>query len=249
MSSSVLSMSRPRAVAVALFVSIASALSLLTAPEAKAAGFSLVFQDNFNGSSLDRSKWGVFNGNKRNDRVAENVFVNNGMLTLRTKPVNGKWKGAGVSAARANQQKYGKYEIRVRFDAGFGVRCAGLLWPANGSWPPEVDFYEIPGTNANRSINTVTNHYGTRSNHKMQHGQYSGDFTKWHTVGVEWTPNELRYTMDGKVMLTQRGHIPKTSMWFGIQTKAGLNGKVPNGSTPRVVDLDVDWVKIYKYNG
>lgn len=241
---------RARRLAFAGVASLALVIpSVVQASPATASGYTLVFKDDFNGSRIDTSKWGVYNGGNGGDRVAQNAIVGNGQLTLRTTKVNGVWKGAGVSAARANKQKYGKYEMRVRFDRGYGVRVAGLLWPANGVWPPEVDFYEIPADNTNRTLNTLTNHYGTRSNHRMHHDSYNADFTQWQTVGVEWTPNKLVYTLNGKPMRTMYKNIPNTAMWLGLQTRPGSwSGVKPNSSTPQIVDLDVDWVKIYKYN-
>lgn len=236
---------RLAAVAVAL---VATAPLVQAAPTATAAPqWKLVMQDHFYGTKIDYAKWGVYNGGNGGDRVAQNTIVRDGKLVLRTTKVNGVWKGAGVSAARGNKQTYGKYLMRVRFDRGYGVRVAALLWPADGVWPPEVDFYEIPAKAADRQVNTLTNHYGTRGNHKMMHESYRGDFTKWHVVGVEWTPWALRFTMDGKVMRVMKRNIPQKPMWLGIQTRPGSDmGAQPNSTTPRVVDLEVDWVKIFR---
>lgn len=204
--------------------------------------------ENFDGSSVNRQRWGVYDGGNGGDRVAEHAIVRNGQLTLRTTKVNGVWKGAGISAGRSNHQRYGKYEMRVRFDRGYGVRVAGLLWPSNGVWPPEVDFYEIPASNADRTVNTLTTHYGTAADRKMHHEKYSADFTAWQTVGLEWTPGKLVYTLNGRQMATMTQNVPSESMWFGVQTRPGSwSGIVPNASTPAVVDLDVDWIKIYRY--
>jgi beta-glucanase (GH16 family) len=246
------STSRVRPPARRLLLSALGTLALLAplvhAPSAHAAGFDLVFSDNFDGTRLDTKKWGVFTGVKRSDRTAAHAIVKDGALTLRTQKVNGVWKGAGVSAGRSNNQRYGKYVMRVRFDRGYGVRVAGLLWPSNGVWPPEVDFYEIPASNTDRTLNTLTTHYGTRANHRMHHNRYTADFTQWQTVGVEWTPNKLVYTLNGRPMVTSTEHVPAQSMWFGIATRPGSHsGIVPIASTPPVVDLDIDWVKIYKY--
>lgn len=225
-------------------------LPLSTTPPAEAAGFSLVVQDQFAGTRINGSYWGVYNGGNGGDRVAANTIVKDGKLILRNRKIDGVWKGAGVSMARANKQKYGKYEMRVRFDRGYGVRVASLLWPADGGWPPEVDFYEIPADSPNRTVNTLTNHYGTKANHRMHHDRYAGDFTQWHTVGVEWTPGKLVYTLDGRAMRTMTKDVPAEPMWLGIQTRPGSDsGARPNSTTPSVVDLEVDWVKVYKYQG
>ncbi len=249
---------RTRFKAVAAAVAVAS-VPVMQAPSTATAGitgvsgttsttrYTLAFSDDFSGTRIDRSKWGVYNGGVNGYRTAANTIVRDGKLILRTSKVNGVWKGAGVSAGRSNRQTYGKYEMRVRFDRGYGIRCAALLWPASGGWPPEVDFYEVPADSANRTVNTLTNHFGTKYSHKMTHARYTGDFTQWHTVGVEWTPTELKYTLDGVVKARMTTNIPKQPMWLGIQTRPGSNlGVKPNASTPSIVDLEVDWVKIYR---
>lgn len=236
--------------AAALLATLVLILPLLQPAPAHAAGFRLVFQDNFNGQRIDHNKWGVYNGGNGGDRVAANTIVQDGKLILRTRKVNGVWKGAGVSAARANKQTYGKYEMRVRFDRGYGVRAVGLLWPVSGGWPPEVDFYELPADKPNRQLNTLTNHYRTNtSRHRMHHASYTGDFTRWQTVSVEWTPNRLIYKMNGVTQAVMTQNVPRKPMWLGLQTRAGSNlGVKPNGTTPAVVDMEVDWVKVYSYD-
>lgn len=184
---------------------------------------------------------------KTGPRVAANTFVSNGVLVLRTTQINGTWYSAGVGTWNSLAQTYGMWNIRARFDSGAGVRCAVLLWPAGNSWPPEVDFMEIPSMAPLRHWNTLTNHYG--STDLMQHASYGGDFTQWHTIGVQWTPSSIKYTMDGVVKRTMTGHVPAQNMWLGITTELGTGAYAPSSATPAKVDLDVDWVQIYKFTG
>lgn len=215
--------------------------------------FSLVFQDDFDGLVIDPTAWSVFSGpgNGRNGpKAAVNSFVANGSLVLRAQPIAGTWYGAGVANARRVVQTYGKYEMQVRFDAGYGVRTAALLWPAGGGWPPEVDFYEIEGRDALRTTNMLTNHYRDAAGiHRMQHGFVKGDYTQWHTVGVEWRPTSLTYTLDGAVVKTMTTNVPQQPMWFGMNVSLGSPGYRPDATTPSHVDANIDWIKIYSYNG
>jgi beta-glucanase (GH16 family) len=213
-----------------------------------ASGWVLAFQDTFSGTTIDRRKWGVFNGpgnGNTGPRSASNAFVRNGLLVLRNRKINGVWHGAGVSNARAHSQTYGKYEVRARVDAGEGLKANALLWPNNGDWPPEVDFFEVPAAPGDRPKYTVTNHYGTRAAHRMQHGKVAGRFTQWHVMGLEWTPTALRFTLDGRVVATLTGHAPRERMWLGLQTNVGGQTK-PGPSTPPVVDFEIDWVRIFR---
>ena len=78
--------------------------------------------------------------------------------------------------------------MRFRFDAGTGIAHAILLWPADNSWPPEVDFSEDNGGNNDKLPATM--HYGA-SNTQI-HRYVAVNLTKWHTLGVEWTPGQAR---------------------------------------------------------
>ena len=215
---------------------------------AAAVPFSLVFQDDFNDSVVDKTAWSIFDGPGNGitgPKSKTNTFTRNGHLVLRARQINGTWYGAGVSNAKRVKQTYGKYELMVRFDAGKGVRTAGLIWPDVG-WPPEVDFYEIDSEF--RTINRLTNHYSTpTTRNAMDHGSYKGDFTQWHRVGLVWTPTALQYTLDGVVMTTMGTNIPHQDMWFGqnVAFKPGDGG--PDGTTPAEVEVEIDWIKIYSY--
>jgi beta-glucanase (GH16 family) len=97
---------------------------------------------------------------------------------------------------------------------------------------------------------TATLHYSPE-NRLIQRKVYA-DFTRWHTMGVEWTPGRLAYTLDGRrwATVTSR-HVPSEPMELAIQAQAGTCGDryapCPDASTPRRVALEVDWVKTYAY--
>jgi beta-glucanase (GH16 family) len=217
-----------------------------TAATATANDFTQIFQDDFNGSALNGTAWGVYdNPTAKAHRTRANIAVNNGMASLKTQYSSAlqTWTAAGMSATRNKSliQTYGKYEMRVQVSAG-DSRVVALLWPAKG-WPPEIDFMEMGGQNAQgtRQQSTQTLHYGPQN--AMIHTNVNADMTQWHTVGVQWTPREIDYTLDGVVTNSVTGPaVPSQPMWMGLQTAAG------KGHTPTVpVNVNVDYVKIYKY--
>jgi beta-glucanase (GH16 family) len=203
--------------------------------------------DDFSGSTIDHNAWSVYNNtnpkNPQGPRLASNVIVHNGEVTLRNTKVNGVWSAAGICAAKVSTGTYGKYLVRARFDHGLGVKAVALLWPQGNTWPPEVDFMEYDARDANHSKLLLTNHF--RPSNSMQHASVSGDYTGWHTFGVAWTPTQLRYSLDGKTTAVMTGHIPTKQMWLGLQTAIGGQVK-PDATTPATVNLDVDWVAYYR---
>ena len=198
-----------------------------------------VFYDDFSGGSLNSRKWTKYDGG---DRRAENAFVRNGNLVLRTQNSGGHWTAAGVTSAKALKRTYGRYTIRAKFERGWGIRAVALLWPAGGGWPPEVDFYEISANDPGRRQNIFTNHY--QPGNQMEHREVHRNFTRWHRVAVWWKPGKLVWRIDGRNVGAIHSHIPHQDMWLGLQTAAGGTEAGPNGSTPRRVDFVIDWVKV-----
>jgi beta-glucanase (GH16 family) len=172
--------------------------------------------------------------------------------TYRDHRFGGRWVSGGLSNAPALRQTYGKYELRIRMERGKGVAVVVLLWPARDEWPPEIDFAENGGTTNARSHITATLHYGA-ADAQIQRTVYE-DFTRWHVLGVEWTPGRLTYTVNGRWwgMVTSRA-VPSQPMELDVQTQAGTCGEryapCPDRTTPAHVDAQIDWVAAYAYRG
>lgn len=215
-------------------------------------GWREVFHDDFSGQALDRSKWRVYSGPAGGDPAGwfdpSHVQVAHGMLVLsayRDPSEHYRWATGGVSNSPGLVQTYGKYLVRFRFDAGVGIGHALLLAAADGSWPPEIDFSENNGGGRDSTLSTL--HYGV--NDERTSRRIVVNLTQWHTLGVEWMPGTLRYTLDGRIWFTTKRAVPSVPMVLDIQTEAwpcaGTWGRCPNASTPPVVRLYVDWVVAY----
>jgi hypothetical protein len=221
-------------------------------------GWHQVLAEDFGGNALDRGRWDVYDGQPGGDPAGwwnpSHVLVGNDMLTIRgsqDQTPNGRsYVTGGISNAPSFSQSYGRFDIRFRMDKGLGIAYALLLWPTSNVWPPEIDIMEDNGHY--RSDTSATLHYGA-DNH-MVFRKVAGDFTKWHTAGLEWTPGKLVYYLDGKVWTTMSGsYIPKEPMHIAIQTQAwpcgGTWEACPDATTPAAVDLQVDWVTAYSWTG
>jgi beta-glucanase (GH16 family) len=216
----------------------------------------LVFFDGFR-KGLKHSRWGSYSGQPGGDPggwwAPSHVVVRRGVLTLATyrdRRFGGRWVSGGVSSARALQQTYGKYEVRLRMDPGKGVAVIALLWPSRGGWPPEIDFAENGGESASRHHIAATLHYGS-DNSQIQR-TVSADFSQWHVLGVQWTPGRLAYTLDGRVWAVVRNPIvPAQPMELDLQAQTGTCSDTfapcPDATTPLRVNVQIDWVAAYAY--
>lgn len=212
-----------------------------------------VFTDNFNGTTLGPA-WDVYNDPGATPptpkRTPDSVRVRNGSLQLvghYEKPYG--YVSGGVSYN--TNQTYGRWEIRFRADAGAGYAPVILLWPQS-NWPTngEIDLAEI--TNPARHGGHAFLHLGVTNRFIGKPLPLTADFTRWHTVAVDWLPDHITFWLDGKALWTVKraagnaNYIPSTPFHLALQNDAGCDtGCKPDSSTPANVIMDIDWVKIY----
>jgi beta-glucanase (GH16 family) len=188
------------------------------------------FSDEFDGSTLDPSKWGITQTGATGFRSGgecymdspDNVSVANGQLDLTTRalpnkfaclsPVDGwitRYTSGMVTTAQRLEQQYGRFEVRARF---VGATTAGLqsaiwLWPATkayGAWPRsgEIDIAEYYTSNADRVYPFV--HYTSSTyDPTVTNTKCMLDHPEeFHVYSVEWTPQVMNLAVDGHVCVS-----------------------------------------------
>jgi beta-glucanase (GH16 family) len=206
----------------------------------------LVFQDDFDDSTLDPDVWnrydsvgGFGNGWRRPEAITEE----DGKLRITAR---GDVSG-GMN--HEHSQIYGRWEFRARTDEGRGRGSAILLWPdsldkeADG----ELDMMEVPSEDRSEAHFVI--HYS--SENKLAGTQVTGDFSRWHTFAMDWLPGRVTWYVDGveQFETTDPMVIPTSSMHLAIQLDMGPFEEwipAPDETTPPEVSLEVDWVRVYE---
>ena len=196
-----------------------------------ATNWVLSWSDEFDGTTLDLSKWSYQNGtgaeygvagwgnNEQQYYTDENVQVKDGKLVITaTEGTHGMpynsgriWTMSDDRVTPKFAQTYGRFEAKMSLPTGNGIWPAFWMLPAGtvyGGWPlsGELDIMEARG----RLTNTVcgTLHYGQN----WPNNVYSGldyyfdegeDYTPYHIYAVEWEPGEIRWYVDGELYQTQ----------------------------------------------
>jgi beta-glucanase (GH16 family) len=180
-----------------------------------------VWADEFDGTSLDTSKWDVMTGdgcsygicgwgnNELQTYQPENISVANGILTITAKKQRVQSKSYTSGRIRTANMPNGGQWTNGRFEAKIKIPSATGLWPAfwmlptdpNAGWPMsgEIDILEATGQADMFAFGTI--HYGQpwpdnewSSNRILkQPDAWSADF---HEYAVEWEPNEMRWYID-----------------------------------------------------
>ncbi len=183
----------------------------------------LVWSDEFDGDSLDESKWSYQNGdgcqisqdlcgwgnNELQYYRPENAVVSDGYLTITAK--REAYMGRDYTSARLRtidkgDWTYGRMEARIKLPTGQGIWPAFWMLPTDnvyGGWPQsgEIDIMELIGNQPATVHGTL--HYGqpwpnnasSSSSFDLYFGEIFND--DFHEFAVEWEPEEIRWYVDG----------------------------------------------------
>jgi beta-glucanase (GH16 family) len=215
-----------------LLLSIVS--GALAAPPA--GNWTLVWSDEFNGTSLDTSKWGYgakpwgTTDNSPCRITPEDTYLENGSLVLRSRM--GNFDGFNFSSGWAWSKvwlAYGYLEIRAQYPAGKGQWPA--WWMLREGWPPEIDIAEFRGATGTSTDYMTQAVYDEAS--QWRSNTIGGDYTGWHVYGFEWGPGYLKWYIDGSLKFTVTdSDIPTLPMYVilsaGLDSTADASTGFPN---------------------
>jgi serralysin len=217
-------------------------------------GYKLTFDDEFNGTSLDTTKWKTQwpwgtdttqSGNYSNQQIVpQNVVVGNGVADfLVTKGTTPDGKPYGIGAISSTYtQTYGYWEAGVEMPTN-----ADGVWPAfwllkNGTGPDEIDISEWLGNGPTTDYMTYHSPTGSQAQ-----GTYSGDLSSsYHTLGAMWTPTSITWYVDGVQRFTTSNNISSSPMTTTLNTAiGGWNNNVVDSKTVLPSEFKVDYIHIY----
>jgi beta-glucanase (GH16 family) len=243
----------------------------------------LVWADDFNGpagSAPDASKWGheTGGGGFGNNELeyyttstSNAALDGNGHLVITARKENpagyGCWYGSCTyTSARLNTagkftQQYGHVEARIQLPRGQGIwpafwalgsNIGTVGWPNSG----EIDIMENIGSQP--SVNHGSLHGPGYSGccpltgtYTLPNGQAFAD--GFHTFAVDWSPNQVSFSVDGNVYERQTSADTNGNPWafnhpFYLLLNVAVGGNFPgppNSSTSFPQQMIVDYVHVY----
>lgn len=235
-------------------------------------GYNLVWNDEFNGTSLSTADWnyeiGTGNGGWGNNELQyyrqENTSVNNGILTIQAKKefFNGNsYTSSRITTQNKQSFQYGRIDIRASLPFGQG------LWPAlwmlgdnisTVGWPScgEIDIMELVGGSGRDNEIHGTAHWefnGARAqsggSNRLPNGTFAHEFHVfsiiWDSQKIEWYRDDIRY----KVLDITPSDLSEFQNKFFLIFNVAVGGDwpgSPNSSTLFPQYMYVDYVRVFQ---
>ena len=242
----------------------------------KAQDYQLVWSDEFNGTTLDTSKWsyqigngsGGWGNNEKEYYRAENAVVDSGYLTIIAKKEN--YNGFSYTSSRIRtinkgDWKYGKFEMRAKMPVGKGMWPAFWMMPTDnvyGGWAAsgEIDIMEYLGNDTTTVYGTL--HYGGAWPNNIHTGksftQGGGFHSGFHTYTLIWEEGKIQWLVDGYLYQTQTSWNTSNAAFpapfnerFHIILNLAVGGNwpgYPDASTTFPQKYVIDYVRVYQKN-
>jgi len=196
----------------------------------------IVWQDEFEKTSLDDKKWSPqigdgcdinlcgWGNNELQWYQSENVELSNGKLKIIAKEekVGGKpYSSARIRSIEKGDWKYGRMEASIKLPTGKGIWPAFWMLPTHqkyGGWPQsgEIDIVELVGHEPDKVHGTI--HYGkpwpnnaySPKTYQLHEGTFHDQF---HKFAVEWEAGEIRWLLDDYLYSTKQVEDIAPNAW------------------------------------
>lgn len=227
------------------------------------AGYNLIWNDEFDKSTLDTSKWVYNTGAEPNwgnnelqyyTNRKENIYLSDGYLHIRANKEffqGSQYTSARITSRRRFDFKYGFIEARIALPRGMGIWPAFWMLAANDQ-PDEIDIIEAVNT---ENIVYSTCHWYPNGEYTHESGATKTfDITQFHTYTVLWNEDVLQFAVDGNTHLTlniknsyRQTYAFHGNFYFLLNIAVGGNWpgfNIDDNQFP--TEMLVDYIRVYK---
>jgi beta-glucanase (GH16 family) len=218
--------------------------------------WKLVWHDEFDGKSLDETKWNRLGDSKRRDGywVKEDAYLNGeGSLVLRTRKDGERYTCGAVNTRGKFEHAFGYYVARCRMPTqpghwpAFWIMAPGVNTVGNdGRDGTEIDIVEVPWRDGRLTANLHWDGYG------KEHKSAGTNFCRpevmkgWHTFGLLWSAKEYVFYVDGQeVWRTSAGGVSQAPEFLKLTEEIGeWGGDIRKARLPDY--FAVAYVRVYE---
>lgn len=242
-------------------------------------GYELVFSDEFNTDEINNKIWTVENGAIPTygdaagllQILSDDVYSDGLNMILRSGLNAGGYHTGHITTEKSFSMKYGYVEVRAKFRTtpGYWIKMVLTDYNDKKDETAQIDVFNNLGSQdamyASLGVLETKSYYshylglhntdyeGYRAG-VLESGKFFND-DEYHTYGVEWTPEYVRFFVDG----VSYGTVEVTADKFkGLKTEMYLDFMAGINMTEQVtVDEDAmwpitasfDWVRVYQKPG
>ncbi|WP_185957392.1 glycoside hydrolase family 16 protein [Saccharicrinis carchari] len=231
----------------------------------------LTFEDDFDGTRLDESKWitGYYWGkalmndnyvqaNEKQFFKAQNIELRNSCATIisKSEKCTGKiWdKGLGfvpqefeytsgiMNTGQSFRQQFGRFEAKIKFSHATPAQHA--FWLLSEHLTPQVNIFSSPekGKNKIEAGNFwMGNGQPSKSTQTLKIPGSSKDF---FIYGLEWSKDKMEWKINGVTVHTITQNVPQQPMYISLST----HFTNPPNKQKLPLFMDIDWVRCYQLN-
>ncbi len=239
--------------------------------QAQLEGYKIAWSDEFDGDSLDTSKWTPADtkrptNNSQQDYLPSQISVSDGKLVIKSEntPSRGLPYLSGLVTS-TSEQRFGRWEVRAKLPGTKGMWPAIWLLPDTKQyrWPSqgEIDIMENRGNEPNMTSSAF--HYGTnppfshkfvsQNQPKSKQGSvnYHEDF---HIYACEWDDKEIRFYVDGVNHYTVNnsltgGFLDRQTAPMRLVINTAIGGDFlenPDDTTVWPQTFEIDYVRVWE---
>jgi autotransporter-associated beta strand protein len=256
-----------------VWITIAACLALSSASLALAnppdSTDRLVFADEFDGNSLDTSKWSAASPswtmpNSASTASAGQVNVGNGILTLNAVRTGSSTFTSG-SVASYNKFNFTGGYVEARIDLPSTLGSWPAFWGLYTGWPPEADIMEYPITTDGGTSGLANNKYNTSFHYTNSGGSAAAGAgvvtagsnlgtSGYHTFGMDWTTGtSVRFYLDGNQVQSFNNSAVAQMVYMYMILDYAVGGWPGTPTTTQWPlgfsdQTKIDWVRVWQHN-
>lgn len=230
----------------------------------------LVWEENFNGTTLSEKAWNFelgngcpnncgWGNNEKQLYTDKNHTLKDGNLIITVKKEGDQYTSTRITTAGKKEFQYGRMEARAKIPTGKGIWPAFWMLGSNISkvgWPKsgEIDILEYVGREPHQvytTLHTQDSHGNSVNSKKTEVKNIEEGF---HVYAIEWTKDKIEFFVDDKSIYTFQPENKNEDVWpfnqpfyFILNTAVGGNfggHEVDDSIFPQ--QFVIDYVRVYQ---
>lgn len=229
----------------------------------------LVWEENFNGKTLNKENWNIeigdgcpncgWGNNERQLYTDKNHKLSKGKLVITAKKEGNKYTSTRITTKNKKEFQYGRFEALAKLPVGHGIWPAFWMLGSNISevgWPKsgEIDILEYVGREPHMvftTLHTQDSHGNSINTKKTKFANIERGF---HVFAIDWSKDKMDFFVDDVLVYTFNPIKKDENTWpfnqpfyFIINMAIGGNfggPKVDDAIFPQ--DFIIDYVRVYQ---